>query len=227
MILRFFSYARHNGGIVSQSAIADLWTKLSNEWGGNPNVIFGIMNEPHSMSTEVWRDLAQAAIDAIRANGANNLIFVPGNAWTGAHSWFQSWYGTPNADVMGSITDPLENIVYEVRRKSVYFFLIHSFRFINILMVTTLELDLDVVIPMEHRNCPNSRTGQDSVVRKDFWESLLEEIMLSVNKPSKARLIIWKLTRMFGLVGLGGQRVPNGEVSIQKKNTSTFNSNLK
>ncbi len=41
------------------------------------------MNEPHDMNTNDWKTFAQAAINAIRSTGANNLITVPGNAWTG------------------------------------------------------------------------------------------------------------------------------------------------
>jgi endoglucanase len=36
---------------------------------------------------------------------------VPGNGWTGAHSWFQAYYGTPNASVMSGIVDPGNNFV--------------------------------------------------------------------------------------------------------------------
>ena len=58
------------------------------------------------MPTEQWLTAANAALAAIRATGATNLVTVPGNAWTGAHSWSQNWYGTPNATVMKGIVDP-------------------------------------------------------------------------------------------------------------------------
>jgi endoglucanase len=74
------------------------------------------MNEPNTMATEAWRDAANAAISAIRAAGATNLILVPGNAWTGAHSWSDNWYGTPNATVMLSITDPANNYAFDVHQ---------------------------------------------------------------------------------------------------------------
>ena len=53
------------------------------------------MNEPHdlgSLGTSGWRTISQDAINAIRAEGANNLILVSGNHWTGAHSWTSSEY---------------------------------------------------------------------------------------------------------------------------------------
>ena len=74
------------------------------------------MNEPNEMPTELWRDDANAAISAIRATSATNLILVPGNAWTGAHSWNDNWYGTPNAIVMQTIVDPGNNYVIEVHQ---------------------------------------------------------------------------------------------------------------
>ena len=48
--------------------------------------------------------------------GASNLVLVPGNAYTGAHSWNDDWYGTPNAQVMTGVIDPGNNMVYEVHQ---------------------------------------------------------------------------------------------------------------
>ena len=56
------------------------------------------------------------AIAAIRKTGATNLILVPGNAWSGAHSWLQNWYGTPNATEMIKIEDPINNFSYELHQ---------------------------------------------------------------------------------------------------------------
>jgi endoglucanase len=36
-----------------------------------------------------------------------------GNAWTGAHSWTQNWYGTPNAQEMLNIVDPGNNYAFD------------------------------------------------------------------------------------------------------------------
>ncbi len=114
------NYARYYGSVIGQdvhvSAFADFWSKLASLYKSNSRVIFGLMNEPRDMPTEIWRDDANTAIQAIRNTGATNLIFVPGNAWTGAHSWNESWYGTPNATVMLSITDPGNNYVFEVHQ---------------------------------------------------------------------------------------------------------------
>jgi len=114
------NYARYFGQIIGSQvplgAFADFWSKLADYYKGNPNVIFGLMNEPNTMATELWLTDANAAIAAIRATGATNLIFVPGNAWTGAWSWTQNWYGTPNAQVMVGVVDPGKNFAFEVHQ---------------------------------------------------------------------------------------------------------------
>jgi endoglucanase len=100
---------------VPATALADLWGKLAAQYAANPRVIFGLMNEPNSMPTEMWLDDANAAISAIRAAGAMNLILVPGNSWTSAHSWEQDCcYGTPNGQAMLGVVDPANNYAFEV-----------------------------------------------------------------------------------------------------------------
>ena len=103
-------------GALPLGAFKDLWTKLANQFKNNDKVIFGLMNEPHDMSSKLWRDDANGAIEAIRATGAKNLILVPGNAWTGAHSWNDNSYGTPNGTVMQGIVDSGNNYAFEVHQ---------------------------------------------------------------------------------------------------------------
>ncbi|GLU31924.1 glycoside hydrolase family 5 protein [Trinickia caryophylli] len=113
------NYARYRGNVIGSSAVpesayADLWRRLASKFKGNARVIFGLMNEPNSMPTEQWLSAANAALAAIRAAQASNVVFVPGNAWTGTHSWSESWYGTPNSVAMKGIVDPGHNFVFEV-----------------------------------------------------------------------------------------------------------------
>ncbi|HEY1628944.1 MAG TPA: cellulase family glycosylhydrolase [Tepidisphaeraceae bacterium] len=115
------NYARHYGKIVggaevSDADFADFWKRLSGEFADDPRVFFGLVNEPHDMPTKQWYQAANAAIAAIRASGAKNLIFVPGNAYTGAFSWNAKWYGEPNAQWMPSVKDPLNYWVIEVHQ---------------------------------------------------------------------------------------------------------------
>jgi endoglucanase len=101
---------------VPIAAFADFWRRLALQFKGNPRVLFGLVNEPHGLPTETWAAAAQAAVDAIRSTGARNLVSVPGNGWTGAWTWHQSWYGTPNAEVMGRVMDPAGRMLYEVHQ---------------------------------------------------------------------------------------------------------------
>lgn len=121
IILDMHNYARYGGHVVGtseldQAAFADAWRRLAERYGDNARVVFGLMNEPMRMPTEQWLDAANAALQAIRATGADNLVLVPGNGWSGAHSWFSNGYGSPNAEVMGGIEDPLDNVAIEVHQ---------------------------------------------------------------------------------------------------------------
>ncbi len=115
------NYARYHTNLIGSASVsnaqfADFWSRLATTFKGNSKVIFALMNEPHDMKTEDWASSANAAIAAIRSAGAQNLILVPGNAYTGAHSWSESWYGTPNATAMLAITDPGNNYAFEVHQ---------------------------------------------------------------------------------------------------------------
>jgi endoglucanase len=115
------NYARYYGQIVGQSnntaeVLGNLWSLLAKKYASNNKVFFGLMNEPHDMQTENWLTDANTAIAAIRAAGANNLILVPGNGWTGASSWNSNYYGTPNGQVMLGVKDPANNFIFEVHQ---------------------------------------------------------------------------------------------------------------
>ena len=102
---------------VPIAAFADFWRRLALAFKVNPRVQFGLVNEPRDMPTETWGRAAQAAIDAIRATGATNLVAVPGNGYSGAWSWSaNAWYGTPNGTVMSQVRDPLDRMVFEVHQ---------------------------------------------------------------------------------------------------------------
>jgi endoglucanase len=121
VILDPHNFARYYNNLIGSAqvphaAFADFWTRLANLFKNNPRVIFGLMNEPSNMPTEQWRDAANAAIAAIRAAGALNLVLVCGNGWSGGWSWDNNYYGTPNAVVMLQITDPSNNFAFEIHQ---------------------------------------------------------------------------------------------------------------
>jgi endoglucanase len=116
------NYARYNGNIIGDAGspvgtadFADFWSRLSALFASNDHAIFGLMNEPHDMATSLWLTDANAAIAAIRKGGARNVVFVPGNSWTGAHSWTDGG-SSSNATVMLGVQDPLSNYVFEAHQ---------------------------------------------------------------------------------------------------------------
>lgn len=121
VVLDLHNYAAYrqvtlaNGGF-SKEALADFWRQLAIKYRNNDRVIFGLMNEPHGLTGELWLAAVNAAIASIRSSGAKNLILVPGVAWTGAHNWTANSYGTPNAVSMLQVKDPANNYAFEVHQ---------------------------------------------------------------------------------------------------------------
>jgi endoglucanase len=101
---------------ATTAQFAAFWGELAKRFADNDRVMFGLMNEPHDMPTTLVLANNQAAVDAIRAAGAKNLILVPGNQWTGGHSWTENWGGEllPNSDYMHKIQDPANNWVVDI-----------------------------------------------------------------------------------------------------------------
>ena len=100
---------------VPVTAFADFWRRMAVEFGSqslSSPYIFGLMNEPHDIDFKVWTNAAQAALTAIRMQGAKNLIFVPGAGWTTAADF--SW--DDNNTLLQTVTDPLDNMAIEVHQ---------------------------------------------------------------------------------------------------------------
>lgn len=125
VILDVHNYARFHAGSevavlgspeLPTAGFSDLWTRLATEFQTNSHVVFGLMNEPYGTTTQNVVDFTNAALAAIRATGATNLALIQGNGFSGAHSWFQDWYGTANASAMLDIVDPGHNLAFEVHQ---------------------------------------------------------------------------------------------------------------
>lgn len=95
---------------------AEFWGELASRFADNERVLFGIMNEPHDMPTALVFENNQAAVDAIRATGAKNMLLIPGGQWSGGHSWTANWGGDllPNSEFMHKIVDPENNFVLDI-----------------------------------------------------------------------------------------------------------------
>lgn len=97
------------------SAFADLWSRLATHYASTPNVLFGLMNEPHEQAPSEWVEPVNAAIAAIRATGATQEILVPGTHYTGGDSWLTSG----NADIFAAnVVDPGRNFAFEIHQYS-------------------------------------------------------------------------------------------------------------
>src|ERR1035438_2519341 len=103
------------GPAITAADFADFWGRLAAEFKDDPYVWFGLVNEPHDMPTQVWFDDANVAIAAIRAIGSKNMILVPGNNWTGAHSW-TSGGDKSSAKCVLTVQDPLDYWAIEVHQ---------------------------------------------------------------------------------------------------------------
>jgi len=97
---------------ASTAQFQEFWQELASRFATNEKVIFGIMNEPHDMATSLVLANDQAAIDGIRAAGAEQLIIAPGNGYTGGHAWLQG--DDPSSDYLYKLVDPLNNTALDI-----------------------------------------------------------------------------------------------------------------
>jgi endoglucanase len=116
----------YNNAAFTSADFAGFWgkfaTAINGVTGNDQRVAFDLINEPHThaesgskpgdigISLADWFTCAQAAIDAIRAAGATNIIFVPGMAYTAASSFTTNGSSTEWL----KLTDPQKNIALTV-----------------------------------------------------------------------------------------------------------------
>jgi endoglucanase len=104
--------------VVTNAMFADFWGRIATQFKGNNHVIFNLMNEPNSVNLNTLVGSENAAIAAIRAAGASNLILVPGTSYTGAWTWTNDngGFGASNAVAMLGITDPGNNFAFDMHQ---------------------------------------------------------------------------------------------------------------
>jgi len=94
---------------VSISCFADFTHKIAAAFAGD-DAIYGLslMNEPHD-SQGLWKQTAQAGLDAIRRVDSQRLVLAPGDHWSSAYSWRQY-----NDDFL--LHDPSSRVMYEAHQ---------------------------------------------------------------------------------------------------------------
>ncbi|KAH8152685.1 uncharacterized protein LAJ45_03526 [Morchella importuna] len=108
------NFGRYNGGIITDYTSFGTWCKtLASSFTSNSKIIFDTNNEYHDMDQTLVFNLNQACINGIRAAGATSqLILIEGNSYTGAWTWVSSG----NAASLLSLTDPNNNIAYQMHQ---------------------------------------------------------------------------------------------------------------
>ncbi len=119
IIIDVHNYAKYYGAVIGSeklppTALGELWRQIAARYKNDEMVVFGLMNEPVGLQTEIWLEAANDAIGKIRQTGARNLILVPGNGWSSARDWTSGKYGTRNSQVMQNVVDPSENVAFDV-----------------------------------------------------------------------------------------------------------------
>ena len=102
-----------NAGAATTAQFGVFWGELARRFKDNEKVIFGLMNEPHDMPGSLVQANNQAAIDAIRATGAKQMIIAPGNSWSGGHSWTQGG-NDASSSFMHKLRDLLNNTAVDI-----------------------------------------------------------------------------------------------------------------
>ncbi|MBB4861062.1 endoglucanase [Novosphingobium chloroacetimidivorans] len=97
---------------VPAAAFADAWVKIAGRYRGNNNVWLGLMNEPNGLPAASWWQTAQQTAIALRNQGVNNKLMIPGIYWTAAYNWVESG----NAAFASTFKDPGENYAFEVHQ---------------------------------------------------------------------------------------------------------------
>ncbi len=124
------------------AGLADLWTKLTNEFDSHPAVLaYDVMNECHDMPVQASpatyktctvAQIHQQCISAIRGAGSTKIIILAPDNWGNISNFFAAWSYGPNPDVWW--TDPLNNVWFTVHTYFNYFnsgYYIGQDRFLN------------------------------------------------------------------------------------------------
>jgi endoglucanase len=112
-----------NDGVLGTDDLVDVWVRLVKELPDHPNVVFGLMNEPHfpkattNVTSNTWfSDIVQTVINAIRAAGAGQLILVPNTWGSDVSHWDTQAHGGGDLDSVAAlaVSDPADNHAFDM-----------------------------------------------------------------------------------------------------------------
>ncbi|MGH1587920.1 glycoside hydrolase family 5 protein [Methylobacterium phyllosphaerae] len=119
IVLDMHNYMRRDGEVIGENTsktsakdFGDFWGILSRKYKDNNLVIFGLMNEPYGIESNLNVANQNEAITRIRDTGARNLVLASPNYWSGAWSW--NW--SDNGTKMLGISDPIRNTAYDMHQ---------------------------------------------------------------------------------------------------------------
>jgi endoglucanase len=111
--------ADSKGTVVTNAMFANFWGQIAAHYKNNSHVIFDLMNEPNSVAATQVVTSDNAAIAAIRAAGANQMILLEGSSYTGAWTWTSNEGTSGNnstAFLPANIFDPANNWAIEMHQ---------------------------------------------------------------------------------------------------------------
>jgi endoglucanase len=105
--------------VVTNAMFANFWGQMAAHYANNSHVIFDLMNEPNNVTASQVVTTDNAAIAAIRAAGASNLVLIEGTSYTGAWTWTSSGNAAaivnPTTGAV-NIVDPANNWAIEMHQ---------------------------------------------------------------------------------------------------------------
>jgi hypothetical protein len=101
-------------GNTTEQEYDKFMSQFAASFKSDPNVIFGLMNQPNQQTPTQQAQIDNDAIAAIRGAGATQELLVPGTDWDGGWTWVSS--GNAAAINPSTIVDPDHNYAIEVHQ---------------------------------------------------------------------------------------------------------------
>ena len=101
---------------MPHAAFADFWRRVAEQFKDNPRVMFGLVNEPHTMKTENLGRERQRRHCRHPGHRRTQCGERARQRLDRRLGWDSNYYGTPNSVAMKQIRDPGKNLLIEVHQ---------------------------------------------------------------------------------------------------------------